>query len=268
MGNSSSSDDTFTELDADGNGRLDFDEILAAARRMDSTVDDATIRKWIVDHDADSDGVLDRDEFVRLMDELRAAADSRAGQIVRPPCVDLDIVEPEPEDDAAEGTSWGAGRSNVEADGEGDEAEGPDGEAYRTTDRLLDIEEGEEDDASALVGEARDTMIENAEDSQHGALDELEQAPPSPNMVLSLLVLAMQKLGMVLSVPAALRELPELWVKYFGWVAFFNLGAWSEHTACGVLWLRSRGHWRLASNLRARIGARANWGLVALPTLE
>ena len=70
MGNNMSAREAFEQVDKDGSGQLDFDEIQAAVGQMGHSPDAAKIRKWIKDHDQDGDGQLDFEEFQGLMVEL------------------------------------------------------------------------------------------------------------------------------------------------------------------------------------------------------
>ena len=74
MGNNMSARDAFEQVDTDGSGQLDFDEIQVAVGQMGHSLDEAKIHKWIKDHDQDGDGQLDFEEFQKLMTELHGTA--------------------------------------------------------------------------------------------------------------------------------------------------------------------------------------------------
>ena len=251
MGNNLSAAEAFESVDADGDGQLDFNEIQAAAKKAGHNVHDAMVRKWITEHDVDADEKLNKEEFASLLRDLHllgeeepsaepAAQLQRDGGgdplgIARPPNVELDI-EHDLDVGASSGagkaeSTWGRGSARASApqreleDDENDQEDADDEDEKKPAKGEQAPDETEEEaDEGNLVRYTKTKLSESAVEAQGGLTgDTLELEPPPPAMVLSLLLLAMQKLGMVLSVPAALKVLPELWVKYFGWLMFFNV---------------------------------------------
>ena len=215
MGNSLSAREAFDLADTDEDGELDFNEIFSAATKMGQDVDETTVRKWIDDNDTDHNERLNREEFAKLMGKLTAMGKltgtvaleggAPAG-IAKPPNVRLEIVNAGPGHDLTESSCWGRRVARKEGS------------------KRDDDEELEDADDELLI-DARARTEEAADDSQGGIMTSALEVPPPPppSMLLSLLLLSMQKLGMVLSVPAAIKMLPDLWVRWFGWLAFMNM---------------------------------------------
>ena len=91
--------------------------------------------------------------------------------------------------------------------------------------------EGEIEDEDEEEGEGFEAMLMADLDDKAGGAGEantgdadMDVVPPPPTgLLMSILILALQKLGMVLAVPSVRVTLPKLWIKIFGWIAFFNI---------------------------------------------